>query len=97
MRKRLYNEYAAAVGDDVTDIERIMQDASNEVLKYCDDNNLDLRDANTICKNMIDIMFSDHILKEAFKMKKRERESKKVHINPQSYEFIQRIIEDYYK
>ncbi len=76
MRKRLYNKYGAAVGDDVTDIERIMQDASNEVLKYCDENNLDLRDALSVSKSMVDIMFAGHILKEAFKMKKEERENK---------------------
>lgn len=72
MKKRLYNKYGAAIGDDVTHIERIMQDASNEVTKYCLDNNLDLRDANSICKSMVDIMFVDDIIREGIKIKKEE-------------------------
>ena len=76
MKKRLYNKYGAAIGDNVTDIERIMKDASNEVTKYCLDNNLDLRDANSICKNMVDIMFADIILKEGFRIKGNEGRSK---------------------
>ena len=76
MKKRLYNHYGAAVGDDVTNLERIMEDASNEALKYCDENNLDLRDAKSVCISMIDIMFAGHTLKEAFRLKKEERENK---------------------
>lgn len=73
MKKRLYNHYGAAVGDEVTDIERIMQDATNQVTKYCLENNLDLRDANSICKNMVDIMFAHVTLKEGFRIKKEEK------------------------
>jgi intein-encoded DNA endonuclease-like protein len=73
MKKRLYNHYGAAVGDEVTDIERIMQDASNQVTKYCLDNNLDLRDANSICKTMVDIMFADVHIREGLRIKKNER------------------------
>lgn len=72
MKKRLYNEYGAAIGDEVNHIDRIMQDASNEVTKYCLDNNLDLRDANSICKNTVDIMFAHPILKEGLRIKDEE-------------------------
>jgi hypothetical protein len=70
MKKRLYNKYGAAIGDDVTDLERIMQDASNQATKYCLDNNLDLRDAHSVCVSMVDIMFSYNIIKDAIKLKK---------------------------
>jgi hypothetical protein len=72
MKKRLYNKYGAAIGDDVTDLERIMQDASNQATKYCLDNNLDLRDAHSVCVSMVDIMFACATLREGFRIKEEE-------------------------
>lgn len=72
MKTRLYNKYGAAIGDDVTFIDRIMQGATDKVTKHCLDNNLDLRDAHSIAVSAVDIAFAHPILKEGFRIKKEE-------------------------
>lgn len=75
MRTRLYNEYGAGLGPHVNHIDDIIRTACSEVLKYCDENNIDFRDAENVCNSHMSCNFAEHVLRTAVAMKKKEREA----------------------
>lgn len=75
MRKRLYNE--VGLGEVCPDRHRdqikylLETSGLNQVEAYCEKNNIDLRDAQSFCSNMVSLAFTSLILKEAKKIRER--------------------------
>ena len=69
-QNRLYNEYGASNTKYASDIDDILTPAMNEIVKYCENNNVDLRDTLGFCNLIATNIIGEAVLRRAFKMKK---------------------------
>lgn len=73
MRKRLYNEIGLGkvCPDKHRDQIKYLLETSglNQAVAYCEKNNIDLRDAQSFCFNIVSLAFTSLILKEAKKIR----------------------------
>ncbi len=65
MRERLYNERGGSIAPHAPRILALLHsDGVTRVIQYCNDNNLDLRDAQSMCMIEVSLAFSRNILKD---------------------------------
>ncbi len=70
--KKLYNEYLA-LNQDGKDLDTGAHILAKSLLEICTNNDLDLRDAESVIVSSISVMFSEAVLRRAMKMRQAEQ------------------------